>query len=117
MIVVVSDFLQPKEEVFSSLIPFRKLKNEVILFQVLDKKELDFHFSGNIRFLDMERDKKVELNVNEIKKSYTEGIKNSLEYFKKETKKNGIEYLLFVTDKFYLNYLNNFLRLRAKKRK
>jgi hypothetical protein len=50
LIILISDLMDDQESVLSGLKHFRHNKQEVILFHILDRKELDFDFNARTRF-------------------------------------------------------------------
>ena len=54
LLILLSDGMGDPESIGRSLALFRSKKHEVVFFQILDPDELDFPFSGRIRFRDIE---------------------------------------------------------------
>ena len=54
LVILISDLIDDQQKVMNGLRHFRHNKQEVIVFHLLDRKELDFDFSDRTKFLDME---------------------------------------------------------------
>jgi len=97
LIIVISDLLDDPKRVFGSLKHFRYRKHEVVVFQILDKAELEFPFSDFILFEDMESDLKVMADSKAIREEYLSRIRAFIEEFRDNCRKNRIDYALFDT--------------------
>jgi uncharacterized protein (DUF58 family) len=88
LVVLFSDLLQNTidgnglEEIFEAIQHLKYLKNEVIIFNIHDKKhELDFDFENRpYHFIDLETNEQIKLNPNQFKEMYT----TKMNEFKKE---------------------------------
>ena len=87
LVILFTDFFENVnndglEEIFSALQHLKYLKNEVIIFNVLEKKhEVNFDFENRpYHFIDVETEESIKLNPMQYQKVYQEKIKS----FKKE---------------------------------
>ncbi len=88
LVVLFSDLFQNTidgdglEEIFEAIQHLKYLKNEVIIFNIHDKKhELDFDFENRpYHFIDLETNEQIKLNPNQFKEMYT----TKMNEFKKE---------------------------------
>ncbi len=55
LLILISDCFGDPERLFRALANFRHSRHEVLVIQVLDPDEIDFPFSGRVRFRDLER--------------------------------------------------------------
>jgi uncharacterized protein (DUF58 family) len=77
LIIIFSDmFYKHNEELYSALQHLRFRKHEVILFHVFDSRlEENFMYSNRpYKFIDLETNKEIKLNPNEIRINYTKKI-------------------------------------------
>ncbi|MBK0382112.1 DUF58 domain-containing protein [Pedobacter sp. SD-b] len=87
LVVLFSDLFQNNldhglEEIFLAIQHLKYLKNEVIIFNIHDKKhEVEFDFENRpYHFIDIETNEQIKLNPNQYKEMYTA----KMEEFKKE---------------------------------
>lgn len=110
LVVVISDFFDNPKSVINALRHFRYNKNEVIIFQVLDPKEITFFEGSPLTLVDMETKEELYSQPFAVRKSYEKAMKEFLGLYKTECRKNNIEYVLLSTetpfDVSLLSYLN-----------
>lgn len=82
MVMVFSDFFDADPELVRSLEHFRYNRNEVLLFQVLDRLELEFPYEGLAEFRDLETGEIVEVECEDFRGVYLD----SLERYNRELK-------------------------------
>jgi uncharacterized protein (DUF58 family) len=109
LIILFSDLLDNKEDILSSLKHFRFDGHEVIVFHSLDPNEINFEFSGNIEFRDLENETKIKTDPRLIAENYKKNFKQFYDDFKASCRKNKIDYIQLNTnisyDKFLIDYL------------
>ena len=109
LIILFSDLLDNKEDILSSLKHFRFDGHEVIVFHSLDPNEINFEFSGNIEFRDLENEAKIKTDPRLIAENYKKKFKQFYDDFKANCRKNKIDYIQLNTnisyDKFLIDYL------------
>jgi len=110
LVVVISDFFDDPDMVIKALSHFRHNQNEVIVFQVLDEREVDFKFGKSANFVDMETNETILTHPFQIQKVYQESMLNFLSRLKEESHLHNIDYNLITTnlpfDKALVSYLN-----------
>lgn len=114
LIVVLSDFLDKEERVIQGLSHFRYKKNEVVVFQILDRAETELPYFGSTTFVDMETKKLLSVDSNLIKITYQNRVKNYLEKFKTKLYQNYIDYNLLLTSRPFDEALLSYLIKRKK---
>jgi uncharacterized protein (DUF58 family) len=109
LVVIFSDLFDELDSISNALKHFRHKNHEVILFHILDEKELDFNFSSGSTFLDLETGDKILTQPQQIKKAYTEAVEDYIEKIKEICYKQNVDYHLTITnqdfDKALLGYL------------
>jgi len=115
LLVLISDLLGRPEEILKGLSHFRHKKFEVIAFQVLDPSELEFPFQGNIRFQDMERDRRVETSARAVREEYLVLLRSFLEEVRRGCHQTGVDYQMVRTDVPIEAALMRYLALRLKR--
>lgn len=115
LVIIFSDLFDEQKEVIKALQHFRYDKNEVILFQILDPIELTFLEGSAVTLKDMETNEEMYSQPFAMQKSYQETIKEFIENYKTECRKNNIDYVTISTstpfDTALLGYLNKRKRL------
>ncbi len=114
LIILISDLMDDQESVLSGLKHFRHNKQEVILFHILDRKELDFDFNTRTRFKDMESGSLLTTEPWQIKSSYKKRIQLLQDEYKKQCRKQLIDYVPLFTDQSLDIALNSYLNKRQK---
>lgn len=119
LIIIFSDFLSNDESMdtlFSALLHLKYKKHEVILFQVAENsREWEFNFENRpYLFIDMETDEKIKINSQEIKKIYTEKVKNFRSELINKCLNFNIDFIDADIDKGFYPVLNNYLVKRNK---
>jgi len=114
LIILISDLMDDQESVLSGLKHFRHNKQEVILFHILDRKEVDFDFNARTRFKDMESGSLLTTEPWQIKSSYKKRIQLLQDEYKKQCRKQLIDYVPLFTDQSLDIALNSYLNKRQK---
>lgn len=95
---------------------FRYKKNEVIIFQILDPVEISFLDGNPVTLKDMETNEELYSQPFAMQKAYRESVKEFIEKYKIECRKNNIDFITLSTetpyDKALLEYLNKRKKLK-----
>ena len=109
LIILISDLLDDEKNIIKGLRHFRHKGHEVIIFHIMDPKELNLDFDKNINFIDVENNDQLKIDSRQIKSSYNNAVKNFCNYYKSECLKNKIDYIRINTkdslDKSLMQYL------------
>ena len=114
LVIVFSDLLADPEEVIESIKLFRHRKNEVIVFQILDPKEIDFNFKKEALFQDLETSQVLPVQPWALKYEYNNLFKDYLEKLKKSLSASMIDHVLLSTETPFDIALMKFLQKRSK---
>lgn len=114
LVILVSDLLDEPEEIMNGLKHFRHNNQEVIVFHILDRKELEFDFNSRTRFLDMESGDEILTEPWHIRSSYTELIMKLQNYYKRECRQQLIDYVPIFTDQYLDKGITEYLNKRKK---
>ena len=114
LIILISDLLDDPNEIIKGLKHFRHKNQEVIVFHLLDRKEVNLDFNSRTKFIDMET--KLEINTEpwEIRDSYKKLMKKMQSFYKRMCNKNLIDYIPIYTDQNLDLSLTEFLKKRKK---
>ena len=97
LIILISDLLDDEKNIINGLRHFRHKGHEVIIFHVVDPKEMNLDFDDNINFIDMENDENLVVDSRQIKSNYNRAFKKFCSYYKNQCLKNNIDYVLLNT--------------------
>ena len=111
LVVLISDLLDEPEEILKGLRLFRFKGNDVIVFHLLDKAELELPFEGNLLFEDIEElNLKVTTDPRTIRQTYRKVVNEFVEHVRKECHTASIDYQLLSTatplDQALVSYLS-----------
>ena len=114
IVILISDLLDDPVEVINGLKHFRHKHQEVIVFHILDRKELEFDFNSRTRFLDMESGEEIITEPWHIRSNYTELISGLQKYYQKECRESLIDYVPIFTDENLDKSITGYLNKRQK---
>jgi hypothetical protein len=92
--------------------PLRFHGSEVVLFHVLDPKEIFPEMKGPAILVDLETDRKLEVIPDYVKTQYRAKMDHHLEEMRDRTQAAGMGYHLLTTDKPLDKALTEYLSLR-----
>jgi len=99
LVIVVSDFYADPETVIQTIAPLRWKKNEVVLFHILDRQELEPSIAGPATMIDIESGEAVEVTPEYLKTEYRAKMNQHIEDLHSKAQGAGMEYFLMPTDK------------------
>jgi len=114
LVIIISDFFDRQDEVMNALKHFRYNKNEVIIFQVLDPVELSFLEGNPMTIVDLETREEMYSQPFAVQKSYREAMKEFIEKYKTDCRKNNIDYVLLTTETPFDISLMRYLNKRSR---
>jgi uncharacterized protein (DUF58 family) len=114
LVVLISDLMDDPESVLASLRYFRHRKHEVVVFHLLDPKEVRFDFDRESRFEDLERGDHVTAQPWRIRADYTREIERWLGRYRSVCREHRIDYNLIETSTPYDVALFAYLSKRAR---
>jgi uncharacterized protein (DUF58 family) len=109
LIILISDLLDKHEEVVRGLKQLRSRGSDIMVFQLLDKDELQFPFKEPSLFQDMEENLKLLADPQAIRSAYLEAIHALIDTYREACASYLIDYSLFDTsiglDRALVRYL------------
>jgi uncharacterized protein (DUF58 family) len=114
LIVLISDLLDNPEEVIKGLKQLRSRDSDVIVFQLLDREELEFPFKEPSLFQDMEEDLKLQADPQAIRSAYLETLRSLQEGYRQACFSHHIDYAVFDTSVDLDRALTRYLTWRQK---
>ena len=114
LIVFCSDLMDNPEKIINGLKHFRHKKQEVIVFHIFDRREFKFDFKSRIKFLDMETKQEIDSEPWHIRDSYTKLVYDLQKYFRRNCRKNLIDYIPVFSDQSLESCIIEYLNKRKK---
>jgi uncharacterized protein (DUF58 family) len=112
MVVMISDFYESPEKIVKTIEPLRFHGSEVVLFHVLDPKEIRPEMRGPSILVDLETDQRLEVVPEYVKGEYRKKIDGHLQQMQERARAAGLDYHLLVTDRPLDAALSEYLFLR-----
>ena len=116
LVVVLSDLLDDPSAILSGLKHFRHEGHEVLVFHVLDPREIDFAYSGDVRFRDLETEEEMPTHPWHLRKEYRELMAGFIGELRRGCREHRIDYHVLDTRTTYDEALVKFLTKRRRLR-
>ena len=116
IIAVISDFYEEPNAVAESVRQLRQRGNDVIVFHVLDRAELDFPYDEAMTILDLESGEKLPVVAETLKDEYRQLVSDHVEVIGRKMIEHGFDYMLLDTSKPLDHALFHFLSTRERLR-
>ena len=113
IVLIFSDFYDSPETIVKTIEPLRFHGSEVVLFHILDPKEIHPDLRGPSILVDLETEQRLEVIPDYIKGPYRQKMDGHLEQMRDRTRAAGMGYSLLLTDKPLDGALTEYLSLRA----
>ena len=114
LVILISDLFDNPENILTGLKHFRHNKQEVIVFHILDRQEMEFNFNNRTRFKDMESGEEITTEPWHIRKAYAKSIKNIQDDCQKKCREHLVDYVPLFTDQSLDTALTEYIRKRKK---
>jgi uncharacterized protein (DUF58 family) len=117
LIIVISDLLDKPEEVLKGLRQLRSRGNDVIVFHLLDRDELEFPFREATLFQDLEEDLNLLTDPYAVRSAYLKTIQALIENYRRSCASELIDYSLLDTSVGLDRAMTRYLSWREKFRR
>jgi len=114
LIVLISDLMDDPEQVLMGLKHFRHRQHEVIVFHVVDPRELDLDYRDEVEFRDLETDRKLRVEPQFIREEYSQRVSTWIDKLNRGCRAHQIDYNLLTTDTSFDQALTAFVAKRAR---
>ena len=114
LLIIISDLLDDPEDIIAGVNHMRYNKHEALVFHIMDQTELNFDFSGDIVFEDLESGETIKTQPQYIHSQYLKHIETYLDYLKVNFSNNKTDYQLLNTGTPFYVALNEFLLKRMR---
>jgi len=110
--ILISDFYETPDRIIRSLEPLRFRGNEVVLFHVLDPKEIRPDLRGPTTLVDLETQESIEVSPEYAREEYVRKIDAHITALRDGARGVGMDYHLLVTDRPLDEALREYLAIR-----
>ena len=114
LVVLISDLMDDPEEVLMGLKHFRHRQHEVIVFHVLDPRELDVDYKEEVEFEDLETGEKLRVEPAFLREQFRRDVRAWIDKLERGCRNHQIDYHLLRTDTPFDVALTAFLGKRAR---
>lgn len=115
IVVVLSDFYAPPEQIVHALESLRFHGNEVVLFHVLDPEEVRPNLRDPALLVDLETEEQLEISPQYVRTQYRQKIDSHLEGLRDRARAAGMEYFLLSTERPLDSALRQYFAIREGK--
>lgn len=113
LVIIFSDLFDDVDRLRSALAHFRRRRHDVIVYQVLDRAELDFPFRDAGAFEDLETGERMVTSPKEIRNAYQSAMEDFLFQCRKACAGLDVEHILALTDRPAVDLVLRHLHQRA----
>ena len=97
IVILMSDMFCPREELFKGLTMLRQRGHEVIAMHIMDDEELEFRYSGTLRFEGLEDGGKLTCDPAALRAGYMQALERFLDAIRKRCAGSAVDYKLVRT--------------------
>ena len=112
IVVILSDFYEAPGTLIRAIEPLRFRGNEVLLFHILDPRELRPDLGGSTVLIDLETRARIEVTAEYAAKEYRDRIARHVDSLRDAAQRAGMSYQLLVTDRPLDDALREYLTVR-----
>jgi len=112
IVVFISDFYDAPEHIVRTVEPLRFHGNEVVLFHVLDPKEIRPEIGEPSTLVDLESQDRIEVTPEYVRDEYRKKFDAHVEELRDKTRAAGMDYHLLATDRPLDDALREYLSIR-----
>ena len=114
LVCVISDFYEDPDAIMQALSHLRGRGNDLLVFHLLDPREIEFSFTDATNFIDMETGVKMPVIPEYLRKQYRELIQEHTSALAKRIGEARADYALFDTSKPLDKALYSYLGARQR---
>lgn len=115
LVAIFSDCFGDVPQLTRQLSLFRQARNDVVVFQVLDRDEVEFPFKSTAEFRSLESSTlNRKIDPNRLRKAYLQRFAEFQDSLTDQLRQNRIDHIQVTTDQPFADYLANFLAARRR---
>jgi len=115
LVLVISDFFETPERIIRTIEPLRFHGNEVVLFHVLDPREIRPDLDKPVILVDLETRDHLEVTPEYARDTYRTKIEAHISALRDAARGAGMDYCLLVTDRPLDDALREYLTIRQRR--
>ena len=112
IVILISDLFCNRDALFKGLQMLRQRKHEVLILHVMDDQELDFDYTGTLRFEGLENKGRLTCDPAALRSGYLDAMQTFLETVRRRCAGSMIDYKLVRTSDHLDAALSHFLNYR-----
>ena len=116
LVVLISDLYEEPDAVLSALANVRGRGNELIVFHLLDRNELEFPFTDATNFVDLETGEQMPLVPDYLRSAYQDLVARHTQALEQQTRDQRVDYTLLSTARPLDEALFAYLAARQRHR-
>lgn len=113
IVLILSDFYEPAEEIVETIAPLHGHGNEVVLFHVLDPKEIVAELGTSTVLVDLETQARMEVSAEFVRSDYRRRIAGHIAALRDGARRAGLHYMLLDTSRPVDEALREYLSVRG----
>lgn len=114
LLIVISDLMDDPDDLLMGLKHFRHRRHEVIVFHVLDPREIDLDYKDEVEFEDLESGRKLRMEPAFMREQYSSDVRRWIEKLERGCRNHHIDYNLLRTDTPFDQALTAYLGKRQR---
>ncbi len=114
LLIVISDLMDDPQELLLGLKHFRHRRHEVIVFHILDPREIDLDYNDEVEFEDMETGRKLRMEPAFMREQYAGDVQRWIAKLERGCRNHQIDYNLLRTDTPFDQALTAYLGKRRR---
>ena len=116
LLIIISDCFENARELVQALAQFRVAKHEVLVFQTMDRHEIDFPFKNWAKFESTENDEEFQMiDPAHFRATYLENLKNFQKDLTDGLSRHRIDLETLITDQPYAEALARYMIKRLRR--
>ncbi len=113
-VAIISDLYEDPQKILDAIKPMHHLGNDILVFHVLDKAELEFTYTDASRFRDLETDEELPIVPESLTPEYRKMMAAHIEALRSNFAQNRIDYNVVDTSKPLDEALFRYLASRER---
>jgi len=114
LVIVLSDLHERAREITTVAAKLAALRNEVIVFHVMGRVEIEGGWHGVLTFEELETKRRIEVDADAARPAYLAALEGELTRVRRALEERGVSYARLVVDQALDTVLRQFLTARAR---
>lgn len=115
LVLIISDFFESPETIVRTIEPLHFHGNEVVLFHVLDPREIRPELDAPVILVDLETKERLEVTPEYARGEYRQKMSAHIEDLRSRAQGAGMDYFLLATDRPLDEALAEYLSIRLRR--